>query len=163
MRSQPHTYCTLLAVTVFFQIEISYNSLPVYQWPCVCLFALQLICSSWGLRWSLTASLFFVCFFVAVRRYKPKPGWGFMRIIDREARIDKLRRGSVVTEARYSGYPGGITTHSSLISREAAWNPMLSALINVLSPSLSLLLPLSDSSALSLTLFSGPDECRANQ
>lgn len=75
-----------------------------------------------------------------------------MRIIDREARIDKLRRGSVVTEARYSGDPGGITTHSSLISCKAAWNPMLSALINVLSASLSLLLPLSDSSPLSLSL-----------
>ena len=70
-----------------------------------------------------------------------------MRIIDWDARIDKLRRGSVVNEAGYSGDPGGITTHSSLISRKAAWNPMLSTLINVLSPplhlSLSLLSPAS--------------------
>lgn len=65
-----------------------------------------------------------------------------MRIIDREVRIDELRRGGVVNEAGYSGDPGGITTHSSLISRKAAWNPMLSALINVLSPFLSLTPPL---------------------
>lgn len=78
-----------------------------------------------------------------------------MRIIDWEARIDELRRGGVVNEAGYSGDPGGITTHSSLISCKAAWNPMLSALINVLSPlSLSLLpLPLSGSSALSHSVF----------
>lgn len=118
---------------------------------------------------SISFFLFFFFLLLAVRRYKPRPGWCFMRIIDWDARIDKLRRGSVVNEAGYSGDPGGITTHSSLISRKAAWNPMLSTLINVLSPplhrslSLSCLLPLSDSSALSLTLFSGPDECRANQ
>lgn len=138
----------------FLTIHFQYIHDPVYC------FALQLICSSWGLRRSLTASFFFV-FFLAVRRYKPKPAWCFMRIIDREERIDKLRRGSAVNEAGYSGDPGGITTHSSLISCKAAWNPMLSALINVLSRSLSL--SSSDSSALALTLFSGPDECRANQ
>lgn len=80
-----------------------------------------------------------------------------MRIIDRRPRIDKLREGNIVNEAGYSGDPGGITTHSSLISCKAAWNPTLSDLINVLSS------PLPDSCAASLALFSGTDECRANQ
>lgn len=66
-----------------------------------------------------------------------------MRIIDREACIDKPRDGNIVNEAGYSGDPGGITTHSNLISCKAAWKPMLSDLINVLSL-------FSDSSALSV-------------
>lgn len=40
----------------------------------------------------------------------------------------------MVNEAGYSGDPGGITTHSDLISRKAAWNPTLSDLMNVLAP-----------------------------
>lgn len=62
-----------------------------------------------------------------------------MRIIDREACIDKLSEGNIVNEAGYSGDPGGITTHSSLISRKASWNLMLTDLINA---ALSLCLPL---------------------
>lgn len=53
-----------------------------------------------------------------------------MRIIDREACIDKLSEGNIVNEAGYSGDPGGITTHSSLISGKAFWNLMLTDLIN---------------------------------
>lgn len=82
-----------------------------------------------------------------------------MRIIDWEVHIDELRQGSVVNESEYSGDPGGITTHSNLIFCKAAWKPMLSALINVLSRSRCF----SDSSAGSFTLFSGSDECRENQ
>lgn len=62
-----------------------------------------------------------------------------MRIIDREACIDKLSEGNIVNEAGYSGDPGGITTHSSVISRKASWNLMLTDLINA---ALSLCLPL---------------------
>lgn len=58
-----------------------------------------------------------------MRRHKPKPGWCFMRTIDREAHADELSRDSAVNEAGYSRDPGGITPHSSLISRKAAWNP----------------------------------------
>lgn len=66
-----------------------------------------------------------------------------MRIIDREACIDKLSEGNIVNEAGYSGDPGGITTHSSLISGKASWNLMLTDLINAPpAPSLSLFLSL---------------------
>lgn len=78
-----------------------------------------------------------------------------MRIIDREACIDKLSEGNIVNEAGYSGDPGGITTHSSLISGKASWNLMLTDLINATTPPPSLSLPLS--------LFSCSDECRVNQ
>lgn len=57
-----------------------------------------------------------------------------MRIIDREACIDKLSEGNIVNEAGYSGDPGGITTHSSLISGKASWNLMLTDLINATPP-----------------------------
>lgn len=67
--------------------------------------------------------LSFLFFFLAMRRHKPKPGWCFMRTIDREAHADELSRDSAVNEAGYSRDPGGITPHSSLISRKAAWNP----------------------------------------
>lgn len=80
-----------------------------------------------------------------------------MRIIDRQACIDKLSEGNIVNEAGYSGDPGGITTHSSLISRKASWNLMLTDLINAPPPSLFLPFPLS------LCLFSRSDECRVNQ
>lgn len=68
-------------------------------------------------------SVFSFFFFLAMRRHKPKPGWCFMRTIDREAHADELSRDSAVNEAGYSRDPGGITPHSSLISRKAAWNP----------------------------------------
>lgn len=84
-----------------------------------------------------------------------EPGWCFMRIIDREACIDKLSEGNIVNEAGYSGDPGGITTHSSLISGKASWNLMLTDLINATTPPTPLSLPLS--------LFSCSDECRVNQ
>lgn len=77
-----------------------------------------------------------------------------MRIIDREACIDKLSEGNVVNEAGSSGDPGGITTHSGLISGKASWNLMLTDLINAPPPHT---LPLS------LSLFSCSDECRVNQ
>lgn len=66
----------------------------------------------------------------------------------------------MVNEAGYSGDPRGITTHSDLISRKAAWNPALSGLMNVLSLSL---LAAAAAAAASLALFSGTDECRVNQ
>lgn len=81
-----------------------------------------------------------------MRTHKPKPVWCFMRIIDREACIDKLSEGNIVNEAGYSGDPGGITTHSSLISRKASRNLMLTDLINA--PRLSL----APSSSFSLSL-----------
>lgn len=71
-----------------------------------------------------------------MRTHQPKPGWCFMRIIDREACIDELSEGNIVNEAGCSGDPGGITTHSSLISGKASWNLTPTDLINA--PHLSL-------------------------
>lgn len=121
MRSRPHTYCTFVSLTVALKFLTIYFQ---YIGGSVCFLGVKIKFDS-------------MSFFLAVRTYKPKPGCCFMRIIDREARIDKLREGNIVNEAGYSVDPGGITTHSSLISCKAAWNPMLSDLINVLSPSLS--------------------------
>lgn len=66
--------------------------------------------------------------------------------------------GNIVNEAGCSDDPGGITTHSSLISGKASRNLTPTDLINA--PHLSLA---PSSPVFSLCLFSRSDECRVNQ